>query len=123
MQSRLFAIAFILAAFVVALWMVQHIPHSVVLHINQRWHVSLAGEQDLDNIHFDQTSLWPVRQIPHEIWLEGQGRIQWRQQQIQVHDLDLQLGTHRIEISNPRLEVDLTFYPDGRVTKGQAVLK
>ena len=122
-RSRLFAIAFILAAFSVTLWMFQSVPHPVTLHINDNWHVMLIGEEDVQNIKFSQQEIWLQKQDTANLWLEGMGTIDWKTHHIKVAKNQLRFNQQLIERSNDRLEVHLMFYPDGRVTKGKATLK
>ena len=121
-RAKLFAIGFLIAAFAITYWSMQRIPHSVVLHVNDKWHIMLVGETDPNNVQFYTRNFNLIRENAGNIWLTGTGKITWQEHTIVIHKAGIRLGQHNISTSNRELNVNLMLYPDGRVTKGQAKL-
>lgn len=122
-RARLFAVIFIFTAFAVSYWIVQRIPHSVVLHVNDKWHVMLAGETLTSSLGFYSNQFDLIREDPANLWLRGEGNIKWHQHTITVTESSIRLNSHIIETGMNEAEVNIMFYPDGRVTKGSLKLK
>lgn len=122
-RSKLFAITFIVAAFAVTYWSMQRIPHSVILHVNDKWHILLVGETDPAAIRFFTRSFDIIKEDHGNLWLTGTGDINWHEHQITIHNASIRLGKHTIATSMRELNVNVMFYPDGRVTKGKVQLK
>jgi len=122
-RSKLFAAVFIVLAFVIAWWMVQRVPHYVTLHINQRWHIILIEENKTSAVKFNTTNFEVIREDPANLWLSGNGELKWLEYVILVENDSVSLNSHNISTSLPDAEVNIMFYPDGRVTKGNLQLK
>lgn len=122
-RSKLFAAVFIVFAFVIAWWMVQRVPHYVTLHINQRWHIILIEENKTSAVKFNTTNFEVIREDPANLWLSGNGELKWLEYVILVENDSVSLNSHNISTSLPDAEVNIMFYPDGRVTKGNLQLK
>ncbi len=101
----------------------QRIPHDVVLHINDKWHVMLINENQTNHIRFDSQQFKLIKQDKANLWLSGMGELRWQQHSITVKELDLTFNKTVISTSKKLLVVNLFFYPDGRVLKGKAGLK
>ena len=122
-RSKLFAAVFIILAFVIAWWMVQRVPHYVTLHVNQRWHIMLIGEDKTSAIKFNTANFEVIREDPANLWLSGKGELEWLKLGIRIEDDSVTLNDHSISTSLPEVDVNIMFYPDGRVTKGNLQLK
>ncbi|MGD8783335.1 MAG: hypothetical protein PVF28_05550 [Thioalkalispiraceae bacterium] len=122
-RSNIFAAVFLITAFLLALWMVNRVPHYVTLHLNDRWHVMLIGEKDTNTIQFDANEFQLIRENQGNLWLTGKGKITWRTHNITVQTTGIHLNNHSIETDINTAEVNVMFYPDGRVTKGNIKLK
>ena len=101
----------------------QQIPHDIVLHLNNKWHVMLVSETQANSIRFDSQQFELMKQDQGNLWLTGTGELHWREHIIRVSDLDLKLNNTQVSTSSKALTVHLFFYPDGRVLKGKADLK
>lgn len=121
-RSKLFAIIFIVGAFVATYWMMQRIPHPVTLHINDRWHIMLIGEERTSAINFYSSQFEVVKEDAGNLWLTGKGNIQWHEHTITVYKASVRLDKHSISTNMRETGVNILFYPDGRVTKGKPVL-
>ena len=101
----------------------QRIPHDLVLHINDKWHVLLISETQPDQIRFDSQQFNLIKQDQANLWLKGMGELHWNKHVITVSELDLKFNATQISTTAKELKVNLFFYPDGRVRKGKASLK
>jgi hypothetical protein len=122
-RSKIFAAAFIVLAFLSAWWMVQRVPHYVTLHVNQRWHIMLVGEDRTSVIKFNTNEFQVIREDHANLWLTGNGEIRWLEQRITIENDSIIANNHNISTSIKNAEVNIMFYPDGRVTKGNLTLK
>ena len=122
-RSRLLAAVFILSAFTISYWFVQHIPHPVVIHVNDKWHIMLVGESDTSSVQFYSNQFDLVREDRANIWLSGKGRIKWHDHTITITRASVRLNNKTVSTNIQEAEVNIMFYPDGRVTKGTLNLK
>lgn len=122
-RSKLFAVIFILSAFAITYWMMQRIPHPVTLHINDRWHIMLIGEDQASAVHFYSSQFEITKQDRANLWLRGKGKLRWHDHTITVYKASVRLDSHSVSTNMRELGVNIMFYPDGRVTKGKPVLK
>jgi len=122
-RSKLFAIVFILSSFAATYWMMKRIPHPIALHINDRWHIMLIGEDQTSAIHFYSSQFEVIKEDRGNLWLQGKGKLRWHEHTITVHKASVRLDSHSISTNMRELGVNIMFYPDGRVTKGKPVLK
>lgn len=121
-RSKLFAIFFIVGAFGATYWMMQRIPHPVTLHINDRWHIMLIGEEHTSAIKFYSSQFEVVKENAGNLWLTGKGDIKWHEHTITVYKASVRLDKHSISTNMRKMGVNILFYPDGRVTKGKPVM-
>ncbi len=121
-RSKLFAIIFIASAFAVTYWMMQHIPHPLTLHINDRWHIMLIGEKQASAVRFYSSQFEVLKEDRGNLWLKGKGQLNWLDHAIVVDEAGIRLDKHNISTNLRGLGVNILFYPDGRVTKGKPVL-
>jgi len=122
-RSKLFAIVFIVTAFALTYWSMQRIPHSVILHVNNTWHIMLVGETKTNAILFRTSNFEIIKEDMGNLWLTGTGKINWQDHMITIHKDGIRLGEHHISTSMHEMGVNMMFYPDGRVTKGKLQLK
>ncbi len=117
--SRLFVLAFLLLAVVFAVTTFNKIPHSVILHLNQQWHILLVGESDSRHViyHGDDFSMQNVDK--GNLWLQGQGQLDWQQNRILVEQNSLKINETVIDKSDPRFGATLLLYPNGQISKGK----
>jgi len=121
-RSKLFAIIFIVAAFAATYWMMNRIPHPVTLHINDRWHIMLIGEEQTSAVQFFSSQFEVIKEDRANLWLTGKGTLKWHTHTITVYKASVSLDKHSISTNMRELGVNILFYPDGRVTKGKPVL-
>ena len=121
-RSKLFAVIFIVGAFVATYWMMKRIPHPVTLHINDRWHIMLIGEEHTSAIKFYSSQFEVVKEDAGNLWLTGKGDIKWHEHTITVYKASVRLDKHSISTNMREMGVNILFYPDGRVTKGKPVM-
>ena len=122
-RSKWFAIIFISTTLLISYVFMQRIPHDVVLHINDKWHVMLISEDQTSQIDFDPQQIQLIKQNQANLWLSGMGELRWQQHTITVSELELEFNETVISTSSNSLVVNLFLYPDGRVLKGKAGLK
>lgn len=122
-RSKLFAIIFIVTAFAFTYWSMQRIPHSVILHVNNKWHIMLVGETNTNAIQFHTRNFEIIKEDMGNLWLTGNGNIEWQEHLITIHKASVRLDKHSISTSMREMGVNIMFYPDGRVTKGKLQLK
>ena len=122
-RSKLFAIVFIVAAFSFTYWSMQRIPHSVILHVNNKWHIMLVGETNTNAIQFRTRNFEIIKEDMGNLWLTGTGDINWQKHLITIDKASIRLDKHSISTSMREMGVNVMFYPDGRVTKGKLQLK
>ena len=122
-RSKWFAMVFIGTALLISYLFMQRIPHDVMLHINDKWHVMLVTEEQTNHIRFDPNQFTLLKQNQANLWLTGKGELDWKEHTITVSDRELTFNDTVISTSARSLVVNLFFYPDGRVLKGKASLK
>lgn len=83
----------------------------------------LAGETLTSSLSFNSNQFDLVREDSANLWLRGKGSIKWHQHTIAVAESSIRLNTHIIETGMEEAEINIMFYPDGRVTKGSLKLK
>ena len=122
-RSKLIAAAIIIIAFAATYWMMQHIPHPVTLHLNNRWHIMLIGENQTSAVRFNSHHFEVTKEDTANLWLKGKGQINWHDHSITVHKASVSLDKHNVATTRAEVDVNIMFYPDGRITKGKLVLK
>jgi len=122
-RSKWFAIIFISTALLFSYMFMRNIPHDVVLHINDKWHVMLISEEQTSQVDFDPQQFQLIKQDQANLWLGGMGELRWQQHTIIISELELKFNETVISTSTNSLVVHLFLYPDGRVLKGKAGLK
>lgn len=122
-RSKWFAIFFIGTALLISYVIMQRIPHDLVLHINDKWHIMLIGEDLSSEIRYDSQQFTLSKQNKANLWLHGKGKLQWHEHTITIAELELRFNEKVISTSKKSLVVNLFLYPDGRVLKGKAGLK
>ncbi len=121
-RSNWFAIIFVSSALLISFMIFKYIPHDVVLHINNKWHVMLINEDQTNQISFDSQQFQLIKQDQANLWINGTGQLHWHGHTITVADSELVFNETVISTSNKALIVNLFFYADGRVLKGKAGL-
>ena len=118
-KSHAFVLLFILFAGIVTYITYNKIPHSVVIHINDRWHVMLVGETRINHLNYHGDNFVTENSNAANLWLRGTGLIQWQAHRINVQNLSIMINHQEIATSHEHSQVHLMLYPDGRVTKGK----
>ena len=122
-KGQTFVVLLLLGAAMVTYWSVQTIPHHVIVHLNDTWHIMLVGEQRIDRVDFFADDFVIEKQDQANLWLSGQGQLKWQQHTLAIKSRDtLLLNDREITRSRDSLAFQLQLYPDGRVTKGKATL-
>ena len=83
----------------------------------------LVGETDPASIQFHTRNFDIIKEDAGNLWLTGTGEIKWHKHLITIHKASIRLDKHSISTSMRELNVNVMFYPDGRVTKGKVQLK
>ena len=121
-KSHIFVLLLVLLAFAVTLISYRQIPHSLVMHVNDRWHIMLVGESNTNKLDYHASDFVMQDYNQANIWLHGHGPIQWRQNHISVQDDAIIINNKSISTTHADSEAHLTLYPDGRISKGELQL-
>ena len=112
-------LVFILLAIIATLVSYRQIPHSLVVHINDRWHVMLVGESRVDKLSYHANDFVTEDSNRANLRLRGTGLIQWQRNRILVQANAISINDHVIATDHEHSEAHIMLYPHGRVTKGQ----
>lgn len=112
---------FILMAIAATMISYQQIPHSLVLHINNRWHIMLVGEARPDHLIYHGSDFVTRDSNRANLWLSGVGPIEWLQNRVDVKTDAIRINNTLISTSHAHSEAHIMLYPDGRISKGQLV--
>ena len=121
-KSHVFVLLFILLAIIATYISFNTIPHSVVLHINDRWHVTLVGETRINQLNYHRNDFVTQTSDTGNLWLNGNGEIRWQQHQLYVQTSGLNINGQVITVSDAHSQAHLMLYPDGRISKGKLVI-
>jgi len=118
-RRHVFIVLFFAAALIATYVSFHKIPHSLVLHINDRWHVMLVGETRATHLDYHAEDFVTNNSDAGNLWLTGAGKLQWQAHAIVVQASDLLIDHNVITTSSTRRNVHLMLYPDGRISKGR----
>ena len=118
-RSHVVVLFFILLAVAATILSYRQIPHSLVVHINDRWHVMLVGESRVDKLNYHANDFVTHDSNRANLWLSGAGPIVWQQNHINVKANAITINDNVIATSHAHSEAHITLYPDGRISKGQ----
>lgn len=117
--SRLFVLVFLAAAVLFSVTTFKRIPHPIIVHINQQWSIVLVGESSKERIIFHSADFTLEKTDAGNLWLQGQGDINWKPHNIRVSEDRITINDKDIAKSRQGDHVTLLLYPDGRLTKGR----
>jgi len=118
-KSHVFVLFFMLFAFLATYITFTKIPHSLVVHINDEWHLLLVGETNTAHLEYHGADFVSTASNTANLWLTGHGFIKWQAQQIEVTPTGIHINDKIISKSNSNSEAHLMLYPYGRISKGK----
>jgi hypothetical protein len=121
-KSHLFVLLFITLALYATYLSYQTIPHSLVIHFNNRWHLMLVGETQSSHVDYHARDFVTINSNSANLWLNGAGQITWKTHQLEVSDVAIRINNQVVSRDNPHSEIHLMLYPDGHITKGKYTL-
>lgn len=122
-KSHVFVLLLVILAFIATYISFQRIPHPLVLHINDHWHIMLIGETRESGLEYRRDDFMLSDSNSANLWLNGSGSIVWQQLQIEVQPTTLIINGKSISTSTDKSQAHLMLYPDGRISKGRFALQ
>ena len=83
----------------------------------------LIGENQTSAVRFNSHQFEVTKEDTANLWLKGKGQINWHDHTITVDMANVSLNKHNVSTTMDEVDVNIMFYPDGRITKGKLVLK
>ena len=118
-KSHIIILLFLLLAFLATYFSFSKIPHSLVIHINNEWHLLLVGETNPAHLEYHGSEFTSTASNTANLWLNGRGILKWQSHEIDIMPTGIRINQQMISKSDEHSAAHLTLYPDGRISKGK----
>ena len=118
-RNHVFVLSFLLLAFLATYVTFTRIPHSLVIHINNEWHLMLVTETNTAHLDYHGAEFTSTASNTANLWLTGQGLIKWQSHEIEIMPTTMRINRQIIRKNDVHSEAHLMLYPDGRISKGK----